>query len=241
MCADVEAPLLTHMDIVEAGLQILQEGAIRNTSPHSLHSWIRSLTYSTEYPNKTCDYVLLILSDLVHPLHSATCACLSFCSWVSFLLLVWFYPYLCLPVCLCLSYHCLPVCLPFLPNPSVYRPLWLSSVCMSVSVTIVCLSVFSLIIVCVPVCLCDCRLSACSYRLSVVRLSGNSPCACLCLWWSVCVFVSLTIVCVCVCLFEYRLCAYLTIWLSSLCLSVSLTITCLPVCDSDYTLTALPI
>ncbi len=33
MCEDVEAPLLTHMDIVEAGLQILQEGAIRNTQP----------------------------------------------------------------------------------------------------------------------------------------------------------------------------------------------------------------
>lgn len=41
---DVEAPLLTHMDIVDAGLQLLQEGAIRNTNIESVRLMNNKLT-----------------------------------------------------------------------------------------------------------------------------------------------------------------------------------------------------
>ena len=213
MCEDVEAPLLTHMDIVEAGLQILQEGAIRNTSPHSLHSWIRSLTYSTVYLNKTYDYVLLILS-VSSPAQRDLC--------LPFFLLLSIFPSclllsLFLPACLPLSFLPLPICLSvFSTLTRLYMSLWLSSVACLLSdyrlyvcllfvdclpVLTVCLLSASLAIVRVPVCVSG-DLSAClSLWLSSV---------CMSLWISIVgLFDSLTIVCMLIYLSNYHLSACL--------------------------------
>ncbi len=72
MCEDVEAPLLTHMDIVEAGLQILQEGAIRNTQP-TLSLLINSFSNTLQRKSYLCIPFLGIMRPQSQFPHSCIC------------------------------------------------------------------------------------------------------------------------------------------------------------------------